>query len=694
MRTTTAGERLTLAGLDRVITYRVKVQNGSATYVDLTTWVESVDWDHDQDLPVSGCTITFSRAVGTIQSLAPFRSDSTLNRLDDTVTYSPLLDLTRGITIEVATTAPGAAIVAGDYKMLFAGTININSAANSPVVIVGRDLGGQLVDDWVQTESSYGSSPGVALETVMQTVLNDWGGTVTLYVPTSPTYNVSPAYLNQRQPVMTALLALAQLPAWDVRYKWHEATSSFRLTLYQPDRTKTVPDYTFAARDYLSISKLDLELTDIRNMIFLSYPTVTGVRATANVSDAISIIRYGGPSARPRFLFIQEADTSPINTAPEAAALLAGALADLKDPKADVEVELPFFWPVELGDLYRFTANGVHMNTDQDWAVVSIKHSLSRNRHRTVLRMRGKPAGQYLNWIERAGNAGGISDWTHGTPRRKQPYDDNGFAMGASENNGTTKVSTHLAPQGSTVPTPIAATPFSYNAGGPTSGDMWIVFTWVAITIYKPDGTTFSIPASTALPAPPSPTLSQVAAGALAGRTRFVRIGYVKNKMVYRVGAEASIAISVNNLLKVTSPGAVAGYDGWIPIVGSAANGEYFQTVNPGSITVPVPFGTDWTEPTAGVNLFGTQYENVFMPVGVTATALNASPTIYFYYPWWEIDAAFLAFQGNNHTAKTPVAANAQTSDGRVALTDGAMSVPTPAAGVGGSGSTGGGKFL
>lgn len=693
MRSLTAGELATLLGLDRVVTYRVKVKNGSGTYVDLTSWVESVDWDHDQDMPVSGCTITFSRALGTIQSLAPFRSDSTLNRLDDNVTYSPLLDLTRSTTIEVATTAPGASILSGDYKMLFVGTISINSSANNPVVVTGRDLGGQLVDDWVQVETAYGSGPGIALETVMQTVLNDWAAGVSLYTPTSPSYLISPAFRNQRQSVMDALLVLAQLPGWDIRYKWDSGTSAFRLTLYQPDRTKTIPDYTLGSADYIGISTLDLELTDVRNLLILSYPTVTGVRATATVSDATSIIRYGGPSARPRFLYIQEPDNSPVNTSGEAATLLAAALADLKDPKAQVEAELPFFWPVELGDLLRFKANGIHFDTDQDWAVVSIKHSLSRNHHRTILRLRGKPAGQYINWIERSGVAGGVTDWTEGTPRRAQPYDDNGFAMGASENNGMTKVSTHLAPQGSTVPTPIALTPFSYNAGGPTSGDMWIVFTWVAITIYKPDGTTFSVPASTSLPAPPTPTLSQVAGGALAARTRFVRIGYVKNKMVYRIGAEASIALSANNLLKVTSPASVAGYDGWIPIVGSAANGEYFQTPNPGSIAVPMAFGSDYTEPAGGINLFGTQYENTFMPVGVTATALTASTT-YYYYPWWEIDNAFLAFQGNNHTAKTPVAANSQTSDGRVALSDGAMSALTPAAGVGGSGSTGGGKFL
>lgn len=687
MRSTTAGELTTLAAASRVVTSRVKVANGSGTMADLSSWVESIDWDHDADIPVSGCTITFTRALGTIQSLAPFRTDSTLNRLDDAVTYSPQLDLTRAITIEVATTAIGATIVAGDYKKLFEGTISINGSAKSPVEVTGRDLGGQLVDEWLQSEHSYGSLPGEDLEDVMQELLDDWTTGTTLYVPASPSYVISPEYLNQRQSVMDALLALAQLPGWDIRYKWDDGTSSFRLTLYSIDRTKTVPDYTFGSSGYLDVTKLDIELTDIRNYIILSYPQVGGVRTTASDLDATSVIRYGGPSSRPRFLYIQEADSSPINTAPEAATLLAAALADLKDPKADAEIELPFFWPVELGDLLRFSANGVHFDTDQDLAVVSIKHSLSRNRHRTQLRLRGKPASGYLNWQQRDEIAWGESEWTEGTPRRDRPYDDGEYALGATEPDGTTTSSTKFAPQGSIIPTPLDNTLLSYSAGGPGVGDMWLSWSWSGFTIYLPDNTTIAVGASSTLPVPAAPTLSQVAGGALAGRTRFVRIAYVKNTMIYPVGAEASFVLSANNLLKVTSPAAVDGYDGWRPLVGATADTEFTQ---PATF---IAFGTDWTEPVGGADISTSTPYNAAWLLAVTMNLLNPSTTYYF-YPFWDIVAAVLAFTDSPLTSKTALKAQQQNRDGRIALSVGGVQGITPAGGVGGSGSGGGGKLL
>ena len=112
------------------------------------------------------------------------------------------------------------------------------------------------------------------------------------------------------------------------------------------------------------------------------------------------------------------------------------------------------------------------------------------------------------------------------------------------------------------------------------------------------------------------PTLAQVAGGALGARTRYVRIAYVKSGFLYMgatnttpvpPGDESSLAISANNLLKVTSPAAVAGFDGWVPLVGSATNSEFTQPQGAsGGPNTPVAFGTDWTEPAAGATVAGT----------------------------------------------------------------------------------------
>lgn len=405
MRTMTGPEAALLAGVTYKVTPRIKVENGSGTMIDYTVWLERWSLDHDVDMPVSGAVFEFRRDHLTTQSLAPLRADSTLNR-DDIGNYSPALDPERAVTFEVATTAIGAAIVGSDYKMLFKGAVDLVNWERSPVNISCRDQGGALVDAWLELEDTYGSAAGVALETVDQQILNAASGSigiVTLYTPVSPVFLISPAYKQQRQSVMDALLALQQLRGWDTRYWWDAGTSTFRLTLQEPPRSKTVPDYTFGPSQYLDVTALFLDRTNIRNVVTVSYLDSSTLSREPGVpqSDATSIARFGR-----RYFLMQEGDDSPINTSGEATTMGALALSDLKDPKAEQEIELPFFWPAEIWDLYRFSANGIHYNSNQDLAVVSFRHEGSTESARTFLKIRGKPAGAYINWLGRLGGDG------------------------------------------------------------------------------------------------------------------------------------------------------------------------------------------------------------------------------------------------------------------------------------------------
>lgn len=412
MRATTAGELTTLAALTRQVTLRLKVQNGSGTMIDLTTWMERIATDDDIDRPIAALTVDFRRDHGTTLSLSPFRADSTLNRLDDGVTYSPQLDINRLVTFEAATTPIGTAPVAGDYKLLFKGTIDVVNFEKSPVSISCRDLGAPLVDRSVEAAASYGTGVpgsgvgGRAIEIVKQDILDAGfgGGAVPVYTPSSPGFSIN-TYQQQKQSISDAEQALDQLIGWDSRYWWDGSTSAYRYTFQNPPRSKTTPDYTFSSSGYFDFTLLNLDLTNIRNAIQVSYrDSTTHARTTVTRTDATSITKYGR-----RFFLMQEDDTSPIDTATEANAMADSALSDLKDPKAELEVEMPFFWPAQLWDLYRFSANAVHMNSAQDLAVVSFRHEFSANKHRTIVRLRGKPAGAYLTWLERGGTIGGAA---------------------------------------------------------------------------------------------------------------------------------------------------------------------------------------------------------------------------------------------------------------------------------------------
>lgn len=402
MRSTTAGELTTLGLLTRTVTYRVKIANGSGTMIDLSSWLMEPERNEDIDQPVASLKLQFIRADGVLKTLSPLRTDSTLNRLDDGVTYGPLIDLVRPITIEVATTPVGVLPSGSDFKLKFDGTTQTINIAGNPIVVDCLDKGRTLVRRWVEAPRAYGSGPGVALETVMQSIHDDelGAGVMPVFTPVSPSYLISPVYQQQIEPIMDADVALAQLPGFDVREKWDDGSAAFRFTLYRPDRTKTVPDFTFGPDRYFDVTQLELSELDVRNVIIVSFKDSAdfGNRKTITVFDSASITKFGRS-----VLFITESDTSPINTVAEATTMANAALADLKDPKAEFEVSMPLFWPAELGDLYRFTSNGVHFNENQDWAVVSITDGL----HDTRLKLRGSPAGQYLTWLKRGGTIGG-----------------------------------------------------------------------------------------------------------------------------------------------------------------------------------------------------------------------------------------------------------------------------------------------
>lgn len=282
---------------------------------------------------------------------------------------------------------------------------------------------------------------------------------------------------------------------------------------------------------------------------------------------------------------------------------------------------------------------------------------------------------------------------------RDLPLTDGVYALRASANDGSTNVSDAMNPQGSTPPITADANPFSYSGVCPSSATRGsIAWTWSAFTIYRADGTTISVPASSSLATTAAPTLSQVAGGALAARTRCVRIGLVKDKMLFGVSAETSLAVSVNNLLKVTSPAAVAGYDGWIPLVGSVGtNDEVLQTGAGGALPAsPIAFGTDWTEPTTGaIQPTGNNTQmNDYSGVLKAAHDGNlAASTTYQYYPCLDVANVLISFAGGGAmSAKSILQASRQNRDGYIPLAVlGAMPGVTPAVGSPSSGGGGGG---
>jgi len=254
----------------------------------------------------------------------------------------------------------------------------------------------------------------VTMEGVLQQMLNDSPVSVALYAPDASSFLMSP-WKQEREPVLEAMRKVAQLIGWDLRPRY-DSGGSWRLQLYRPDRAASVPVWTFSPSSYVDVSALDMGIEDVRNVVRVIYGDSADLgtdgktprRKYRQAVDSASIAAYGR-----RFMEIAEEATSAIDTSAEADALASAALADLSTPHASLGVEAFCFPWVQLGDLYRFSANNVHFDADQVLAVVGYSHeaqlgSDGEQTFRTSLTCRGKPSGgsdRWLQWDSRPGVA-------------------------------------------------------------------------------------------------------------------------------------------------------------------------------------------------------------------------------------------------------------------------------------------------
>lgn len=378
------------------IAARVWVWNGTG-WEDVTSlegrdWLVEVAWDESVNEPCAQATVQLRRR----------QEDLTLNPLVSNKLLG-VLALARPFYIEVATLPLGDRPQPGDWREVFRGRVEKLSLDKDPLTFTGRDDGGALIRRFIETEVEYGSDSGVAVETVIQSILTDNSTGVTLYTPTA-TGAVFSKFKQKKAPVMAAVREAALRIGWDLRYRWDDGTSSFRLTLYEPDRLGALgSQWSFPSGQVKAVTRLEQELADVRNAVRLYYYNRSALdsggkptRAQVDVSDAASITAYGR-----QWMQLSEDEDSPVDSPSEAAVMANGALADLKEPLLNLGVEVGLHYGIQLGDLLTFEADGEHFSSDQTLAVVSASHRVSRRGHRTSLALRGKPVAAQAGWLRR-----------------------------------------------------------------------------------------------------------------------------------------------------------------------------------------------------------------------------------------------------------------------------------------------------
>ncbi len=378
----------------------LQVANGSGTLIDLSARIVTGQWKQPSPKnPIGTVSVTLVREFrNPLASLAPLVGASLLNRLDDDVTYAALLQGGHRVVLSVAVTERDAARPSdAAFEEVFSGRIDrVAWPEEWGNVTIDCSDAHALVDTWTENAAIYPA--GSALEDVMQSILDaEFGaGAYTLSVPSSPGY-VTDADFEPESSVWDAIAGLAAKPGWVLWFRYNGEGVS-QLTFFEPDRAKTVPDFTHV--DARAITQLEVDVNDVRNVVEGYSQDEAGAELTVKLEDAASIAKYGGVR---RFMRLVEPEGSVIRTQGQLVAYVAAALSDVKDPDAVMRITVPFFWIGEVSiDLYTFPALEQFYDAAQDLAPYSIEHEFTGGGIQpgsTVLTLRGSPTAGAKTWV-------------------------------------------------------------------------------------------------------------------------------------------------------------------------------------------------------------------------------------------------------------------------------------------------------
>lgn len=405
-RTVSTAQQDVLNSTKYEVHLRVEIENSTGGMVNLSglssfCWPESAAWSWTLDQPVPSLTVKLARDRGRSsgESLAPLDEGSTFN-YNSTNGFASLVYPGRAINVYTAVSTPGGpALSSSQMDFVFQGELDEVNWEQSPMQLRGRSRNmARLADRWIESSSYvYGSATGDPIETVISNILSDWTdlSTSILQTSSSPGFAISPAYTPEKQPVLDAVTTLAQLVGWNLQEVWSSSAAEWKIKFSRPNRTasSSQASWTFGPQHYYDVRRMSVSRYDVRNRI----PVIFGLSSARQkiiLESTDSQDKYGI-----QFMEFEEAPNSAIGTSSEAFDLGNGALQDLKEPPAEHEIEVPYWFIGELGDFIEFEPNGVHYSEYQYFGMYSISHEVATNRHRSAVQVRGAPAAYSRTWL-------------------------------------------------------------------------------------------------------------------------------------------------------------------------------------------------------------------------------------------------------------------------------------------------------
>lgn len=390
---------------------RVHVWNGSGTPISIDGRYYGGSFTAPNPYaPIPKLTLNLIRETDYINgtdSLAPFVEESSFNRLDDNVTFSPLLEVARLVTLEIALTAVGGArpvdasplwyeVFRGDISKVDWPEMDGHKAT---LHCIGQ--GTRLQKS--KSEGVYVYPAGTSIENTAQGILDNNGfssETVVTPVATGKVL-IAPYGPGIQKTIWDQLTATAQSIGYSIWYRY-QSNGVEALTLFEPDRDKVVSDFTVP---FLSnFRELTINHDEIGNVARAIYTGLDGVRRyTAPVEDTASINRYGGVR---RSYWINFPEDSPVRSDADAVAVLNLAIKDTANPDAIASAPIPFNPFIEAAvDLITFPEDKRFFTGSLTLAPFDIAHEFSVDSEDvTIVRLRGKPSAGYKTW--KSGPAG------------------------------------------------------------------------------------------------------------------------------------------------------------------------------------------------------------------------------------------------------------------------------------------------
>lgn len=347
----------------------------------------------DRENPIQRCSAVFKLGTGNARYMNPFLSASA-------TFFGGLGQIEIGSLFELQTLClpPDQSSPIQDvapsgfrYRCVFRGYVDDVrlDSKRGLLQVQARDVLARTADRWFDTITDTDTGPNVGF-TVPGGTIDDVLGTLytaidspsgPLVVVGTPTLALSDFW----QPAASALDTMRKYGlqnGWDLRGRWDLITTdSLSPTYYEPNRNKTEPTDTgfwsfthgFAGNPkYYEITQLGRSLAPVRNRCDVIPGDAT--RVPQRVEDAASIATLGV-----RYAQLSEDRSSHITDEASALTLATIMLSELLEGPNTIGLEMPYFWPVEVNDLFRVLPNDVNYDREFVYGVSSVVHTFSEN---------------------------------------------------------------------------------------------------------------------------------------------------------------------------------------------------------------------------------------------------------------------------------------------------------------------------